>query len=68
MAGAQGRRYQNNLPTVLESGSLKLLQPSGPAQAWTRIALPFYMRVISSFALGQAEIILEQGNVENACI
>ena len=29
------------MPTVLKSGSLKLLEPSGPVQACNGIALPF---------------------------
>jgi len=34
--------YHLHLPTVLKSGSLKLLEPSGPLQACNGIALPFY--------------------------
>ena len=30
------------MPTVLKSGSLNLLEPSGPAQACNGIALPFF--------------------------
>jgi hypothetical protein len=30
------------VPIVLKSGSLKLLEPYGPVQAWNGIALPFY--------------------------
>jgi len=31
------------VPIVLKSGSLNLLQPSGPVQACNGIALPFFM-------------------------
>jgi hypothetical protein len=31
------------MPTVLKSGSLSLLEPSGPAQACNGIALPLYI-------------------------
>ena len=33
------------MPTVLKSGSLNLLEPSGPVQACNGIALPFYLYV-----------------------
>jgi len=31
------------VPIVLKSGSLNLLEPSGPVQACNGIALPFYV-------------------------
>ena len=34
--------YHFHVPTVLKSGSLKLLEPSGPAQASNGIALPCF--------------------------
>ena len=34
--------YYLHVPTVLKSGSLNLLEPSGPIQACNGIALPFY--------------------------
>jgi hypothetical protein len=41
-AGAQGwQPYHLHVPTVLKSGSLNLLKPSGPVQACNGIALPF---------------------------
>jgi len=42
MAGAYGwQPYHFHVPTVLKSGSLKLLETSGPVQACNGIALPF---------------------------
>jgi len=39
---AWGRQtYHLNVPIVLKSGSLNLLEPSGPVQACNGIALPF---------------------------
>jgi hypothetical protein len=47
-AGAYGwQRYHHHVPTVLKSGSLSLLEPSGPVQALTGIALPFYVNFIT---------------------
>ena len=41
-AGAQGwQPYHLHVPNVLKSGSLILLEPSGPVQACHGIALPF---------------------------
>jgi hypothetical protein len=41
-AGAYGRQpYRLHVSTVFKSGSLSLLEPSGPVQASIRIALPF---------------------------
>jgi hypothetical protein len=41
-AGAYGwQLYHLHVPTVMKSGSLNLLEPSGPVQACTRIALLF---------------------------
>jgi len=41
-ASALGRQpNQIHVPTVLKSGSLNLLEPSGPVQACNGIALPF---------------------------
>jgi hypothetical protein len=42
LAGAWGRQP---LPTVLKSGSLNLLEPSGPVQAYNGIALFLLLRV-----------------------
>jgi hypothetical protein len=40
-AGAKGRQpYHLRVPIVLTSGSLKLLEPSGPVKACNGIALP----------------------------
>jgi len=42
-AGAYGLQpYHLHVPIVLKSGSLNLLEPSGPVQACSGIALPFY--------------------------
>ena len=41
-AGAYGWPYHSHAPTVIKSGCLNLLEPSGPVQAWTGTALPFY--------------------------
>ena len=42
-AGAYGwQPYHLHVPIVLKSGSLNLLQPSGPVQACNGIALPFF--------------------------
>ena len=42
-AGAWGRQpYHLQVPTVLKSGSLNLLEPSGPVQDCNGIALPFF--------------------------
>ena len=41
-AGALGwQPYNLHVPTVLKSGSLNLLEPSGPVQAWKGIVLHF---------------------------
>jgi len=52
-AGAYGwQPYHLHVPIVLKSGSLNLLQPSGPVQACNGIALPFFtlfVRVQSNF-------------------
>jgi hypothetical protein len=43
-AGAYGwQPYDLHVPTVLKSGSLNLLEPSGPAQACNGIALPYVL-------------------------
>jgi len=34
------------MPIVFKSGSLNLLEPSGPVQACSGIALPFFLPVI----------------------
>jgi hypothetical protein len=45
-AGAQGwQPYHLHVPTVLKSGSLNLLEPSGPVQACNGIALPFALQL-----------------------
>ena len=41
VAGAKGWRYHLQVPLVLKPDSLKLQEPSGPAQACIGIALPF---------------------------
>jgi hypothetical protein len=42
-AGAYGwQPYHLHVPTVLKSGSLNLLEPSGPVQAYNGIALPLH--------------------------
>ena len=42
--GAQVRQpYHHHVPTVLKSGGLKLLEPSGPVQACNEIALPIFL-------------------------
>ena len=42
-AGAYGwQPYHLRVPTVMKSGSLNLLEPSGPAQVCNGIALPFH--------------------------
>ena len=35
------KTYHLHVPTVLKSGSLNLLEPSGPVQACNGISLPF---------------------------
>ena len=40
-AGSWGWPYHLHVPSVLKSGSLRLLEPSGPVQACNGIALPF---------------------------
>jgi hypothetical protein len=40
-AGAYGWPYHLHVPIVLKSGSLNLLEPSGPVQACNGIALPY---------------------------
>ena len=41
VAGAQGwQSYHIHVPIVLKSGSINLLEPSGPVQACNGIALP----------------------------
>ena len=43
-AGAYGRKpYHLHKPNVLKSGSIKLLESSGPVQACNGIALPFHV-------------------------
>jgi len=52
-AGAQGwQSYHLNVPTVLKSESLKLLEPSGPVQACNGTALPFSSSSSSSSSSG----------------
>jgi len=40
------------VPIVLKSGSLNLLEPSGPVQACNGIALPFILQTFSVFQWG----------------
>jgi hypothetical protein len=35
------RAYHRHVPIILKSGSLNLLEPSGPVQACNGLALPF---------------------------
>jgi hypothetical protein len=44
VAGAQGWPYRLNVPIVLKSGSLILLETFGPVQACNGIALPFLLQ------------------------
>jgi len=44
-AGAGGLQpYHHHVPIVLKSGSLNLLETSGPVQAFNEIALPLLLR------------------------
>jgi hypothetical protein len=43
--GALGSPYHLHVPIVLKSGSLSLLEPSGPVQAFNGIALPYLQYV-----------------------
>jgi len=45
-AGTLFKNYHLHVPTVLKSGSLNLLEPSGPVQACNGIALTFTRNVI----------------------
>jgi hypothetical protein len=48
-AGVSGRQpYHLQVPTVLQSGSLNLLEPSRPVQACTGIALPLSLPCLIS--------------------
>jgi len=48
-AGAWGlQSYQLHVPIVLKSGSLKLLEPSGPLQAYTRVDFYVYLVTVES--------------------
>ena len=48
-AGAWGwQPYHLHVPIVLKSGSLNLLEPSGPVQACNGIALPIYIYIYKS--------------------
>jgi hypothetical protein len=47
--GAYGwQPYHIHVPTVTKSGSLNLLETSGPVQAWTSIALPLPLPLLMS--------------------
>ena len=47
-AGAYGRQpYHLHVPTVLKSGSLNVLEPSGPVQACAGIAVSFFLLIIT---------------------
>jgi hypothetical protein len=49
-AGAWGwQSYHLHVPIVLKSGSLNLMEPSGPVQAWNGIALPLSLQFIVGF-------------------
>ena len=43
--------YHLHLPTVLKSGSLNLLEPSGPVQACTAIALPLLPLYLLTYSM-----------------
>ena len=46
-AGGYGSKpYHLHVPNVFKSGSLKLLEPSGPFQTCTGVVLPFFSRCI----------------------
>jgi len=45
------------VPTVLKSGSLKLLEPSGPVQTCNGIFLPFYSVKTVSVILLHYEVV-----------
>jgi hypothetical protein len=50
--GAYGwQPYHLHVPTVLKSGRLKLLEPSGPVQACNQITLPLLMIIIPPLML-----------------
>ena len=46
VASAYGWPYHLHVTTALKSGSLNLLEPSKPAQAWNGIALPLLIKGI----------------------
>ena len=67
-AGAYGwQPYHLLVPIVLKSGSLKLLKPSGPAQACNWIGLPFAFilrtvrnKLVYSVIKGQVTVMLKE--------
>ena len=61
-AGAYGWPYHLHLPTALKSGSLKLLESSGPVQACNVIALPFtkFCMKLHQSAVNSSVLLLDQ--------
>jgi hypothetical protein len=57
-AGAQGwQPYLLHLPIVLKSGSLNLLAPMGPTQAYTGFAIPFFNLLLQRSVGGVRSVI-----------
>ena len=58
-ASAQGSQpYHLHMPIFLKSGSLKLLEPSGPVQACNGIALLCHVKYVDSFLVFWTNIAL----------
>ena len=55
------------MPTVLQSGSLKLLEPSGPVQTCNGIAVPFFnfLLLVITFRQGICNYMPETNHVYN---
>jgi len=59
-AGAKGwHPYHIHVSIVLKSGSLKLLEPSGPVQACNGIALPYWMKLKACFNISHLDVYLD---------
>ena len=56
------------LPTVLKSANLILVEPSGPAQAFTGIALPFSLCTKYTCLVGICQRSERMGPVSVVCI
>jgi hypothetical protein len=56
-----------HVPNVLKSGSLNFLEPSGPAQACTRIALPFLYPYLVLSAFSSSAIFLLAATKASVC-